>query len=250
MKRLSAAAAFSMISLVSAASLAASPPQDDDAARDAGRSHQQVFISPAGEAFRAPFGLPYPVAAWFAQADTNHDGKLDKTEFENDFARFFAELDVGHQGALSQADIDRYEKQIVPEVAARGDGGGGGGSGGGFGGGGRGRGGFGGGGRGGGHGGGGGHRGHRGGGDSSEASGDGDHAESYDLSAIGAARYSLIATPEPVTSMDIDMNGEVSRDEFAAAADRRFDELDQNGRGYLTLKDLPETPAERHHGHR
>jgi hypothetical protein len=246
MKRLLAATAFSMISLVSTASLAASPPQDDDAARGGGRSHQQVFISPAGEAFRAPFGSPYPVAAWFAQADTNHDGKLDKTEFENDFARFFAALDVGHQGALSQADIDRYEKQIVPEVAARGDGGGS--SSRGFGAGEHGRGGFGGGGRGG-HGGGGGrHGGHRGG--PSEASGDGDHAESYDLSAIGAARYSLIATPEPVTSMDIDMNGEVSQDEFAAAADRRFDELDQNGRGYLTLKDLPETPAERHHGHR
>ena len=28
-----------------------------------------VFISPAGEPFRAPAGAPYPVAAWFVRAN-------------------------------------------------------------------------------------------------------------------------------------------------------------------------------------
>jgi hypothetical protein len=28
----------------------------------------QLFISPAGEPFRAPAGAPYPIAAWFAGA--------------------------------------------------------------------------------------------------------------------------------------------------------------------------------------
>ena len=223
---------------------------------DHGHQPQQVFISPAGEAFRAPLGAPYPVAAWFAEADLNHDGRLDRNEFEQDFKRFFDQLDVGHQGELTGLDIQRYESQVVPEVAARGDVGGGAGGGfhgqsGGQGGGGQGgggRGGWGGGGRGGG-GGGGGHHGHRGG-DAEQSSGDADHSDaSYDIAGIGAARYSLIAIPEPVASMDTNMDGNVTPDEVEAAADRRFDELDQNSQGYLTLKTLPETPAERHHEH-
>jgi len=231
---------FAAGSWISTVSLAAAQARDGGR-QWPGRQPGQVFISPAGQAFRAPFGGPYPVATWFAQADLDHDGHLDRNEFEQDFKRFFDQLDVEHQGALSGIDIQRYEDQIVPEVASRGDTAPGvGGSYGGQHNGGR-RGG-------GGRGGWGGHGGHRGDG-SQRSGGDAGHAEgTYDLSTIGAARYSLIAIPEPVASMDTNMDGLVTPDEVEAAADRRFDELDQAGRGYLLLKDLPETPAERHHG--
>jgi len=210
----------------------------------------RLFISPAGEPFRAPIDAPYPLATWFAGADHNHDGKIDLTEMTWDFDRFFDSLDTDHDGTLRSDEIERYE-HMVPELhsgfAGRGFGGGGG----------RGRGGHHRGGRGGGMGGGLGGVGGAGGyhGDDSgaaaadgqeEQSSDDNHAPPAYVPTGSATRYELISIPEPVSAMDTDLSGTVTRLELHRAAARRFGILDQKQRGYLTIADLPEPDAERH----
>ncbi|CAN5326230.1 EF-hand domain protein [soil metagenome] len=68
-----------------------------------------LFVSPFGEPFRAQPGEPYPVAAWFAGADIDHDGKLQKTEFTADGARWFARLDTNGDGTISNGEVAAYE---------------------------------------------------------------------------------------------------------------------------------------------
>jgi hypothetical protein len=60
----------------------------------------------------------------------------------------------------------------------------------------------------------------------------------------GAAVYGLLNEPEPVTATDTKLDGRITLAEFLAAADRRFDRLDTKQLGYLTLDDLPKTPAQ------
>jgi len=226
-------------------------------------AYRQLFIAPSGEPFRAIAGAPYPVAAWFAQADANHDGRIDLGEFNADFMRFFDRLDTNHDGMLSSAEIKAYETDFAPEVAAdygasfvsgpdRFHGGGGGGSGG--------SGGSGVGHRGGGQSADGGSMGGMGGGGSggsdSSASSDGSGPPSAavgqsreiesDLGAAlgGGGRYGLIAIAEPVAAMDTSFSGHVSRGEAQAAAQRRFNLLDPDDKGAIGWNDLPRTIAE------
>lgn len=228
-------------------------------------AYRQLFIAPSGEPFRAIAGAPYPVAAWFAQADANHDGRIDLGEFNADFMRFFDRLDTNHDGMLSSAEIKAYETDFAPEVAAdygasfvsgpdrfHGGGGGSGGSGGG--------GSSGGGHRGGGQSADGGSMGGMGGGGSggsdSSASNDGSGPASAavgqsreiesDLGAAlgGGGRYGLIAIAEPVAAMDTSFSGHVSRGEAQAAAQRRFNLLDPDDKGAIGWNDLPRTIAE------
>jgi hypothetical protein len=77
-----------------------------------------LFIAPSGQPFRSAPGQPYPVVQWFEQADRNHDGRIDRQEFRDDAAGFFHVLDRKGAGVLSDADIDAYEKVIVPEISA------------------------------------------------------------------------------------------------------------------------------------
>ena len=67
-----------------------------------------LFISPAGEPFRGQPGEPYPVQAWFQQADANRDGRLDKGEFTADAERFFHLLDLNQDGVIDGAELRRY----------------------------------------------------------------------------------------------------------------------------------------------
>ena len=60
----------------------------------------------------------------------------------------------------------------------------------------------------------------------------------------GAALFSLINEPEPVAAADTQFDGRITRAEFTAAADRRFDLLDTKQQGYLTLAALPKTPVQ------
>jgi hypothetical protein len=53
-----------------------------------------------------------------------------------------------------------------------------------------------------------------------------------------SGRYSLLNIPEPVVSADADFNRGVSADEFRGAALKRFQRLDVNGAGRLTLPEL------------
>lgn len=66
----------------------------------------------------------------------------------------------------------------------------------------------------------------------------------------GAARFGLLAIPEPVTGADADMNRNITPDEFAASAKRRFAMLDTNGDGVLDRAELPAMPEGRPGGRR
>ena len=185
-----------------------------------------VFISPAGEPFRAAPGEPYPVSQWFARADADHDGRLSRAEFKSDAAAFFAKLDVNHDGVIDGLELQDYEQTVAPEILPRIE---------------------------------------------------GLHAmegfffivtlcyEIYTdtrpgrgrqglaskqpepprgIGVQGAAVYSLVNTPEPIAAADAQLDGRITRAEFAAAVDRRFDLLDKAGAGYLTLAALPKTPIQ------
>ncbi|MDR3509896.1 MAG: EF-hand domain-containing protein, partial [Caulobacteraceae bacterium] len=75
-----------------------------------------LFISPACEPFRAGPGEPYPSAAWFAQADANHDGRLTRAEVRADAEAFFRRLDVNQDGVIDSFEVTEYEQRIVPEI--------------------------------------------------------------------------------------------------------------------------------------
>jgi hypothetical protein len=217
-----------------------------------------VFFSPHGRPFRAPAGAAYPVADWFSEADRNGDGKLDREEFAADAAAFFDVLDLNGDGALDADEIAIYEQRIAPEVlgvrvTVYADG--------------RSRAGP------------GGARlwlaqygqmegpisqnGH----DTSDVipgrpahGGDPNQGAvlpqdvqpnspgrgNADPELTGAAPYSLIAEPEPVTASDPDylFNGRVNRARFLAHAHDNFALLDPKNRGYLTLAELPQSPVQ------
>ncbi|MBO9707610.1 MAG: hypothetical protein J7521_05310 [Caulobacter sp.] len=214
------------------------PPGDGGEGPHAPR--QQLFISPAGEPFRAPPGAPYPVAAWFTGADTDHDGVLTRDEFVADAVRFFAVVDTDHNGVIDGFEVSNYENHIVPEILQGFRGAPGGGENGGPPGGGRSRGGR------------GGHGGERGGGGmgggdmNGPPSGGGRRGGGSLMGGMlqGATPYSLLAEPQPVMGAEADFDRRISRDEAIRAAKARFALLDKDGDGRLRLADLPHTPAQ------
>ena len=176
-----------------------------------------LFISPAGQPFRAGPGEPYPVARWFAQANTAHDGKLTRAEFRADTEAFFHILDVNHDGIVDGFEANDYEQSVVPEIMGA----------------------------------------YSGRPDHRQGEADGAvaapavpagraGAPSAGANAVlqGAAVYGLLNEPEPVTATDLNLDGRITLVEFLKSADRRFDKLDAKQLGYLTLDDLPKTPAQ------
>jgi len=170
------------------------------------------FMSPMGEPVFGRTPNEEGLTAWFAHTDTNHDGSLTVDEMQADAERFFQTLDTNHDGEIDPDEIDHYEHVIAPQVHSRalaiptssGTQPGAGGRGGG-----RGR-----------HGGGG-----------FGGFGDGDDE-------AGAGRFGLLQIPEPVSSADADFNRGVSAQEFKAAAAKRFQLLDVDHTGRLTLSEL------------
>jgi hypothetical protein len=186
----------------------------------------QTFVSPMGEPFRVPAGQPYPSAAWFAAADANHDGALDRREFLADAQRFFRTIDLDHDGRLTPEEVTAYENHVAPEIAL--------------------------------------YRGRpaplaftpeaREPGDRPHENALPDlvgvvpprkarNGESDYGGPMGAGRFTWLNIPEPVSASDADIDRVVSAAEFGAAAARRFDTL-VAGRGTLQLADLPKTPAQ------
>ena len=186
-----------------------------------------VFISPAGKPFRAPPGQPYPVAAWFAEADADHEGRPTREELRADTLAFFHRLDTNHDGVIDGFEVADYEQatpEILPHIGRL----------------------------------------HAGEGlDQSLDFGDdrntsrprGERRPSGLAPARpsrsdnteptqGAALFSLINEPEPVAAADTQFDGRITASAFAAAADRRFDLLETNQKGYLTLAELPKTPVQ------
>ena len=81
------------------------------------RARAQLFVSPAGQPFRAAPGQPYPVAAWFAQADADHDGRLTRDEFRADADAWFKVVDADGDGLLGMVEARRWEEELVPEIS-------------------------------------------------------------------------------------------------------------------------------------
>jgi len=208
------------------------PDSGDVVARDHDRGPPKpsatLFISPSGQPFRAAPGEPYPVAKWFALADKNGDGRLDRAEFRADAEAFFHTLDENHDGVVDGFEVNDYEQKIAPEISgAYGS-----------------ESGFGGVHRGGGQGRGGGRRGGAGGAGGPGGAGASSAADSVAV-LQGAAVFGLLDEPEPVSATDLNLDGRITLSEFLTVADRRFDLLDAKHLGYLTLADLPKTAAQK-----
>ena len=202
-----------LVLIAAAAALQAQPSSPSPPSRAAGRP----FMSPMGEPFFGRSADEDGLTVWFGQADRNHDGVLTPDEMTADAQRFFETLDTNHDGEIDPDEIAHYENVIAPEVRTgfirspesenaggqeRGCGGH--------------------------HG----RQGHRGSGEESfggEFGGD-DEAR--------AGRYGLLEIPEPVSSADTDFNRGVSAEEFRTAALQRFQMLDLDHKGRLTLSDL------------
>lgn len=169
---------------------------------------EQVFISPMGEPFRAPDGAPYPSAAWFAQADANHDGAISRAEMRADAQRFFKVLDYDKNGTVGDLEVQRYEYILAPEIV----------------------------------------RATTDTSSFSLNRSDDDSAFKHTgFAAVrqGAANFSFLNEPEPVRAVDIDFNRKITPDEFNAAADRRYNRLVVEGADGLKLADLPRPPNQR-----
>ena len=171
--------------------------------------HAQLFVSPMGEPFRAAPDAAYPVAAWFAGADADHDRMVTLKEFVTDADRFFATLDTDHDGEIIPSELSRYELKIVPETqlyAPSIEGG----------------------------------KARR---DADKALRKTVKNGQLAYGApIGAGRYAFTNVPEPVAAADADYNRGITRIEFEQAAAARFAALD--GGRPLTLARLPRTPSQ------
>jgi hypothetical protein len=176
-----------------------------------GHSHERLFVSPSGEPFRGGDGL----AAWFAQADTDHDGSITAAEFQADALRVFRLYDTNRDGVVDGFEIQAYERERVPEIreVPMGDedmaeGGPR-------------------------------RRGGRGGARPAEAGGT---PPMRGAGFEGAARFSLLNEPEPLLAADADVDGKVSLAEWTRATAHRFAALDKAKTGRLTLAELRPQP--------
>lgn len=87
------------------------------APRDAAcRVREQLFLSPAGEAFRGPAAGPAPAAAWFAAADADRDGQLIAAEMRADAVRFLATIDRDGDGQIVPDELAAHER-ATPELS-------------------------------------------------------------------------------------------------------------------------------------
>lgn len=173
------------------------------------RPRDQLFLSPAGQPFRAPPGQAYPMVAWFAQADADDDGRITRDEFRADADAWFKRLDADADGQVGMIEARRWEEELVPEIARDALGGGMMAAGG-----------------------------PRGRGRKPPGRNEADHRRQ------GAAVYSLVNEPHPVRGADGDFSMSVSLREWRAATDRRFTVLDPDGDGAVLVLDLKPTPAQ------
>jgi len=170
------------------------------------------FISPMGEPFRARLAGDDPLARWFHQADRNRDGLLTADEMRADAMRFFQTLDSNHDGEIDPEELVVYESEIAPEVQVN-------------------------------------SRWKRAQGSLAEAKPDEPRGrgrwkadrniDGYQINGLqGAARYGLLNLPQPVAGADADFDRGTTIEEFQRAAIQRYELLDSDRTGHLTLAGL------------
>jgi hypothetical protein len=123
-----------------------------------------------------------------------------------DADRFFAVLDVDGSGLLEGPEVDRYEREILPEMSRL-------------------------------------HASRRRPGGGAGAEPQRRRRDAPELPR-GAGLFGLIDSPHPVKAADQDMDSRVTRAEYRAILLRRFDVLDKAGAGALVLAALPPTPIQ------
>ena len=188
--------------------LGAPPPSDPPLTIDGPHApaapRPRLFLSPSGEPFRPAPGAPEPFDAWFAAADANHDGVIDRAEFRADAARFFKRLDPNGDSVIDGFEVGAYENKIVPELGNEAEG--------------------------------------RFASDTpgAEPRGpDGDHGPGGRLGAGGPRGLTqLLDEPEPVSGADFGLDGHITLAEWMQAADQRFDLLDTARTGRLAHDQL------------
>jgi hypothetical protein len=165
------------------------------------------------------------VAAWFAGADSDGDGRLTRAEFVADGARYFGVLDSSGDGTLQATEIDSYEAGVLAPLA-RGPGPRGG------------------------------HRpggippgGMPSGGVPPGAVPPGGPPSAPKMRAMpdlprGAGLFGLINSPHPVKAADRDMDSRVTKAEWQRTLSDRFAMLDKDRAGALALETLPKTPVQ------
>jgi Ca2+-binding EF-hand superfamily protein len=181
----------------------------------------QLFLSPSGEPFRLGPTDPDPLKAWFDQADTAHQGYLDRSEFRADAARYFKTLDENRDGVIDGFEVADYEHKIVPELTLIAEGR---------------------------------YSGQPGErethssepqqrhrhGQPPQSAADSDAATPTPSHVKPPSRViaQLIDEPEPVSGADLNMDSHITLAEWMRAADDRFDLLDSAHTGRLTLDAL------------
>ena len=190
---------------------------------------EPLFISPFGEPFMGEPGGAWPVAEWFAGADADTDGAVTFTEFEADGRRWFIHLDANEDGRIGYSELAAYEAGLA---GLRGFQGGGPGAG-------------------------------RGGrdappprmniGDDAQDRGGGPPPAGSRMrrgGPGGGGGYGRIADagwfnlPQPVKGADVNVDQQVTGEEWTAAVSRWFLALDTDRDGRLTLATLPKTPLQ------
>lgn len=174
------------------------------------------FVSPMGEPFRSRSVDDDPFARWFHQADSNRDGIITAVEMGADAARFFRALDSDGDGVIDSEEIMFYEQDIAPEVQVNSN-----------------------------------WKLSRDEAAAKRASGEdrkpgrrerrqaGNTIDGYRIDGLqGAARYGLLNLPQPVVGADADFNRKITLNEFSRAASYRFQLLDTESTGGLTLPQL------------
>jgi Ca2+-binding EF-hand superfamily protein len=190
-------------------------PLTPESQRSPDAPRARLFLSPSGEPFRPSPGAPDPFEAWFAQADTNHDGAIDRAEFRADAARFFKRLDANGDGVIDGFEVSAYERDIVPELGEEAEG--------------------------------------RFPQEPAGAGQDGDHGQGAGGGHPGGHREGghggrggagprgltqLLDEPEPVSGADFELDGHITFAEWMRATDQRFDLLDTGKTGRLTHDQL------------
>lgn len=111
-----------LAAFVAAGAALAQPPPAPPGQRPPGQPDRPLalFVSPAGEPFRGTY-VEDGLRLWFSKADADQDKALNPAEFLADHMRFFRLADHKGDGQIDGPDVDRYERETVPEISKPGD---------------------------------------------------------------------------------------------------------------------------------